>query len=133
PQRRLPRRRLSQPGGDHVAHDAFVHLFRFNFGATHRFGHNLCAELRRGERRQPPLEFPYGRAHCAQNDGGIHGGTSFLAVSLSKRNPTPGPTGRSNPWVAFSSATGVSRICFTVFRVSSAAATGNSPLPSPCS
>ena len=60
--RGLARGILPQSGGNHIAHDAFVHLRRVEAGALHRLADHDGAELRCAEIRQASLKFSYRRA-----------------------------------------------------------------------
>jgi hypothetical protein len=53
----LARGILSQSGGDHVPMMAFVHLFRVESGALHRFADHDGAQLRGAQIGQASLEF----------------------------------------------------------------------------
>ena len=66
--RRLARGILSQAGGDHVAHDAFIHLRRVYLGALHRLAHHYRAELRGAPIGQRALELSHRGAHPGDDD-----------------------------------------------------------------
>src|SRR6266849_35624 len=67
-ERRLPRRVLSQTGGDHVAHDALIHLLGIDLCPIHRFAHCNRTELHRAQLRQRSLKLPHRRAHAGDDD-----------------------------------------------------------------
>src|SRR5581483_2195950 len=57
--RSLARGILSEAGGNHIAHDAFVDLPGLDPGALYRFAHHDRAELRRAEIGKTALKFSY--------------------------------------------------------------------------
>ena len=61
-QRRLPRRILTDAGGDDVAHDALVHLLRLQIRPLDSLAHSDCADLRRRHVTQAALKFSDRRA-----------------------------------------------------------------------
>ena len=67
-ERRLARRRLAEPRGQHAAHDDFLHVggrdLRRPRGALDGGG----AELRRGDGREHALKRADGRAHGGNDD-----------------------------------------------------------------
>ena len=58
----LTRGILSQPGRDHVAHDAFVHLLGIEFGALHCLAHHDGTQLGGAQIGQASLKFSHRRA-----------------------------------------------------------------------
>jgi hypothetical protein len=71
-QRGLPRRILSHPGADHVAHDAFVDGGRVEVRAADGFRDDERAQLWRGKALQRAEELAGRRANCARNDHVTH-------------------------------------------------------------
>src|SRR5205085_1716260 len=65
---RLARGILSQPGGDYVAHDAFIHLRGIELRALHDLTHHDRAQLGRAEIGERALEFSDSGAHSGDDD-----------------------------------------------------------------
>ena len=82
----LARRILSQPGGHHIAHDAFVHAVGIDAGAFDRFPHHDRAQLRRAEIGERALKFSDRRPDRRHNHHVFHKCCTPPAV---EENPMP--------------------------------------------
>src|SRR5215471_1892650 len=67
--RSLARRVLTETGGKHVAHDAFVDHCRIDPGALHSFTHHNRAQLSCAEIREAALELSHWSATGGDDDG----------------------------------------------------------------
>ncbi|MNC34112.1 hypothetical protein D3C75_825290 [compost metagenome] len=120
-QRRLAGRSLLEAGGQHAAHDHFLHFGRGDAGALHRGADGGGAQLRRGEGGQAALEAAH-RGTGGTDDDDL-GHREFLALldlllRCTKTDSTPWAAGCKRPsggWppngVAAKSATAAAVSC----------------------
>ena len=84
----LPGGRLPQPGGEHIAHQRFVHRIGRDASAFHRRTDRRRAEIGGGDAGQLALKAPHRRA-CGGEDqrfGDCHDGFPFEAASIRSPN-----------------------------------------------
>ncbi|MNE03951.1 hypothetical protein D3C80_964710 [compost metagenome] len=77
-QRGLARRALLEAGGQHVAHDHFLHVGRRNAGAADGFAYGQCAQVNGGHAGQAALEAAHGSTGATDDNDFGHLEPTFV-------------------------------------------------------
>ena len=83
---RLPRRRLTLPRRQHIAHDRFLHVVRTKPSALDRRLDHYGAQIAGGKRRKVALHRTHRRARCTDDDDWIIQHGNLLHILLTSRN-----------------------------------------------